>query len=372
MINLSKIFISIILIFAFSLQINAQQSKIQVALILDTSNSMDGLITQAKTQLWTVVNELAKAKYQQQQPDLQIALYEYGNDNLEAKEGYLRMVSQFTTDLDKISEDLFSLKTNGGSEYCGYVIDKATIQLDWSKSNDDLKMIFIAGNESFTQGNVDYKKACERAFGKGIIINTIFCGNARRGVELEWKSGSDIATGSYLNIDSNKAVAYVETPYDDEITKLSSEINKTYVAYGSVSKQKKMIARQEKQDANAGSVSKFSSVSRSISKNSNVYRNSSWDLVDASEEEDFDIKKIKDSELPEVLQGKTFKEKENYIAKKSEDRRKIKKRVKDLTDLRQAYIIEHAKKDSEETTLGDAMIKVVHEKAKLKNFTFEK
>ncbi len=34
---------------------------IQLAILLDTSNSMDGLIAQAKTQLWQIVNELATA-----------------------------------------------------------------------------------------------------------------------------------------------------------------------------------------------------------------------------------------------------------------------------------------------------------------------
>ena len=34
----------------------------QIALLLDTSGSMDGLIDQARTQLWKIVNELALAK----------------------------------------------------------------------------------------------------------------------------------------------------------------------------------------------------------------------------------------------------------------------------------------------------------------------
>ena len=57
-------------------------SKIQVALLLDTSNSMDGLIDQAKSQLWKMVNRLADAQRQNQGVELEIALYEYGNDNL--------------------------------------------------------------------------------------------------------------------------------------------------------------------------------------------------------------------------------------------------------------------------------------------------
>ena len=39
-----------------------RQPTVQIAILLDTSNSMDGLIAQAKTQLWNVVNEFVRAK----------------------------------------------------------------------------------------------------------------------------------------------------------------------------------------------------------------------------------------------------------------------------------------------------------------------
>src|SRR5210317_1224350 len=117
---------------------------IKVALLLDTSNSMDGLIDQAKAQLWDIVNELSYAKCGTQKPNLQIALYEYGNDNLNSREGYIRQILAFSEDLDDISKELFSLTTNGGEEYCGEVIQTSLNQLNWGKNPDDLKLIFIA------------------------------------------------------------------------------------------------------------------------------------------------------------------------------------------------------------------------------------
>jgi hypothetical protein len=80
---------------------------IKVALLLDTSNSMDGLIDQAKAQLWEIVNELSYAKCRNERPKLQIALYEYGNDNLSSRENYIRKVLAFTEDLDDVSKELF-------------------------------------------------------------------------------------------------------------------------------------------------------------------------------------------------------------------------------------------------------------------------
>jgi cob(I)alamin adenosyltransferase len=95
-------------------QLKENSPEIKVALLLDTSNSMDGLIDQAKAQLWQIVNELSYAKCQDQSPDLKIALYEYGNNRLNAEEGYLRQVIAFSDDLDEISKSLFELTTNGG------------------------------------------------------------------------------------------------------------------------------------------------------------------------------------------------------------------------------------------------------------------
>src|SRR5262249_19167887 len=137
--------------------------KIQIAILLDTSSSMDGLIDQAKSQLWKIVNQASKAAKQGQRPAVEIALYEYGKDSLPAEGGWIRQILPFTTDLDRVSEQLFALGTNGGEEYCGLVIHRAVGDLAWSKDADDLKLIYIAGNEPFTQGPMDYHKSIAEA-----------------------------------------------------------------------------------------------------------------------------------------------------------------------------------------------------------------
>ena len=57
---------------------NSDSNLIQVALLLDTSGSMKGLIDQAKCQLWNVISDLEKAKKSEQPISLQIALYQFG------------------------------------------------------------------------------------------------------------------------------------------------------------------------------------------------------------------------------------------------------------------------------------------------------
>lgn len=167
------------------------ENRIQIAILLDTSSSMDGLIDQAKTQLWKVVNTFIEAKRDGKAPFVEVALYEYGNNNNAAGNDWIRLVSPMTRDLDQLSRDLFALKTNGGEEYCGAVVQRALGDLSWDTREDTYKAIFIAGNEPFTQGGVDARSVCKEALAKGIVVNTIHCGNRQEGINGAWHDGAE-------------------------------------------------------------------------------------------------------------------------------------------------------------------------------------
>lgn len=346
------------------------KNTIQLALLLDTSNSMDGLIDQAKSQLWKIVNELATTKRNNQPVELFVALYEYGKDAIPAQEGHLRNIVPFTQDLDKISEELFKLNTNGGEEFCGRVILDAVKNLQWNKSDKDLKIIFIAGNEPFTQGNVDYKEASKKAVKKGIIVNTIFCGKYEEGIQTMWKDGAELSDGKYMNIDQNAELVYIQAPQDDEIIKLGQELNKTYIAFGSNAEES--AARQSKQDANSMGLGAEVMVNRSVAKSGGQYKNSSWDLVDAKKEGKVKVEELKDEELPDVMKNMSVEERKEYIEKMAKERDKIQNKINQLNDERSKYIAQKMLADNKDNTLDAVMIKAIREQAKQKNYSFEK
>src|SRR6185436_18664004 len=120
---------------------------------------------------------------------VQVALYEYGNQGLSREKGWVRQVVPLSDDLDKLSEQLFSLTTGGGEEYCAWVIRDAVKGLEWDSSPKTYKAIFIAGNEPFTQGPVNYVESCKGAIAKGIIVNTIYFGPEQEGINGKWKDG---------------------------------------------------------------------------------------------------------------------------------------------------------------------------------------
>lgn len=314
-----------------------KRPTVQLAILLDTSNSMDGLIDQAKTQLWTIVNEFAKTELAGQRPELEVALYEYGNRGLSATDGYVRMVSPLTNDLDDISEKLFALTTNGGEEYCGRVILDSVQQLDWKKGRG-LRSIFIAGNEEFTQGDVKYQVACKAAVEKGITVSTIFCGDRSEGIQTGWEDGAQLADGSYLCINQDHRSRSIKTPHDADLVRLSTELNSTYIPYGDEEAREAFEDRQKAQDANAAKATVSAAASRAGFKASALYRNSGWDLVDALAEGKVELENLKSEQLPEKLQGMTIEQRREYLAEVAEKRKQVQQQIKDLTAERDAFL----------------------------------
>ena len=345
-----------------------EQANIQVALLLDTSNSMDGLIDQAKSQLWKMVNKLATTKKNGQIPNIEIALYEYGNDGLAEADGYLRQVTPLTTDLDLVSEELFNLRTNGGSEYCGNTILRAAEDLKWSPEANDFKLIIIAGNEPFTQGPVHYKDACRKAIGKGIMINTIFCGNYDEGVNSDWKDGADCADGKYLNINQDDKVVHISTPYDQKLIELNQDLNGTYIGYGS--KGEENIARQSVQDSNAAEYGAANAATRATFKAKKAYKNSDWDLVDAMEEDEEVLESLEEEALPAEMKEMDSEERKAFVEEKAKEREKIRKEILDLEKQAEAFRSEKRAEmaDDGTQTLDKVMMDAVEKQAKQKGF----
>ena len=339
-----------------------KRAAVDLALLLDTSNSMDGLINQAKSQLWTIVQQFAKAKKHGQTPVLRVALFEYGNNGLPASEGYIRQVVPLTDDLDKFSEALFDLTTNGGDEYCGQVIDQTLTRLDWSREPHSYKAIFIAGNEPFTQGGVNYVDSCRRAIQMGVVVNTIHCGNHSAGVNGKWQHGASLAEGEFFNINQDRQVIQINCPQDEIILRLNTELNQTYLWYGKREKRSKYAENQRRQDANAQSLGQGIASSRFSAKAGAAYSNRSRCVVDTFIEDAEILKKIREEELPDVLRELPADKREGYVKDMLAKRNKVRGKIKELSKQREAYLAKERERladEGEQDTLGAAIVAAV-------------
>ena len=339
-----------------------KEALVQLAILLDTSNSMDGLIEQAKTQLWKIVNEFNDARQGDKVPVVQVALYEYGNNNLSVGTNYIRRILPLTRDLDRVSDELFKLTTNGGSEFCGAVIREAVDNLEWDKSPKTYKAIFIAGNEPFTQGPVVADDSCKSSIGKGIVVNTIHCGSEGDGANGGWRRGAHIAEGKFLTIDQDRAIVHVEAPQDKEITRLSIELNKTYITYGKEGAAG--AANQVRQDSNALSArAAGAAVQRAVAKSSASYCNTGWDLVDACKQGVVKLESLAVAEMPAEMKTMKPEERKIYLEQKAGERVKLQAEIKVLNEEREKFVAAKRKESGKTQTLDTAIASAVREQA---------
>jgi hypothetical protein len=376
---MKRIASSVLLLIILSNTASSQQikpenaKKIQVAILLDVSGSMDGLIEQAKSQLWNMVTVLGKATCGGSVPKIEIALYEYGRSSNDEKKGYIKQLSGFTTDLDLLSATLFQLKTNGGDEYCGHVIKTSVDELNWDMSPGNYKVIFIAGNEDFLQGKIQFTDACVLAKQKGIIVNTIYCGDRMQGIKEHWNLGGECGDGSYTNINQDVKEEEFETPYDSAMYVYNSKLNQTYIAYGE--RGFANAERQEAMDVQNASLSKKAGLARvSVKASRGLYDSSSWDLVDAYSNDSSVVDKINTNALPENFRNKNKQQIRALVKENATQRINIQKEIGRLSDLRSRYIAEEKKKraaTNAATTLETEMERIIREQAKRYNMIIQ-
>lgn len=341
---------------------------IDLAICLDTSGSMEGLIHAARQKIWTVVSELATAK---PAPRLRVALLTYGSPGNDA-DGHVVVQTDFTTDLDLVSEKLFALGTNGGDEYVGRVVSRALDALAWSTGNG-LRLVFVAGNESADQDTAKpFRTEASRAAERKIVVNAIYCGGADDGDAGGWRELSLLGKGRFASIDKDHGTVAIVTPFDKELAALSQRMNATYVAYGKKAEEGR--ARQEAQDKNAVGAGAPAAAERAAAKASGFYDNGAWDLVDRLEKEPtLDLATLKDDELPADLAKVPVAERRAWLEARKAERTRLQAEIKVLDQKRQAHVkAEMAKQRlSDGAGLDRALKDALREQAGAAGFRFE-
>lgn len=339
---------------------------IQIALLLDTSSSMDGLIDQARSQLWSVVNALDSATLHGQRPTLEIALYEYGNSELSLESGFIRQVSPFTTELDRVAQALFELDTMGGSEHAGQVIARSLDELAWREGG--LRVVYLAGNEELEQGPVPWREAIERARSRGIVVNTVNCTGGGT-PDLGWADAAALAGGRFLQIDHDAVAVHIAAPQDAEITRLGEAINRTYVGYGRDGEGG--LENQLAQDDNASRVGFGSAVQRAVTKATDNYVNPSWDLVDALDTKTVSLSDVDREALPPEARGLSTSELDAWVDGKRKEREAMKAQLAQLAKARAEHVAAQASQAGGPARLDTAMVESILQQARDAGFTIE-
>jgi hypothetical protein len=344
-----------------------EKPHIDVVFCIDCSGSMGPVIETAKQKVWSIVNQIAKAK---PAPELRIGLIGYGN----AAGPF--PTTPLTADLDEVYKQLLPFNDHlGGDEFVGLAIHRATTEMKWSQGKHVMKVIYVVGNETAHQGppEFDYTKTAPAAIAKGIMVNAIYCGDYDYNTAPPtWREFARLADGAYMEIGAKGGAVTIATPYDQPLADLSARINTTYVGYGRQRAEK--VMQQAANDSTSYRLSPASAADRAGAKASRQYDNSNWDLVDAQKNnKDFDVTKLKDEDLPEDLRKLKPDQRKAAIDAKSKERDTIAKQIQELSTKREAHIKQEIAKQGLDTNkaFDQAVQKSLTEQATKNGFTFE-
>ena len=344
-----------------------EKPHIDIVFCIDCSGSMRPVIETAKQKVWAIVNEIAKAR---PSPVLRIGLLGYGNALQPLR------FTQLTDDLDAVYKDLLVYTDDAalGQEFVGHAIHRATTEMHWSDGKQTLKVIYVVGNETAHQGppELDYTRTAPAAIARGIIVNAIYCGNYDYATAPPtWREFARLADGQYMEIAETGGAITISTPFDQRLSDLSQKLNTTYVAYGPAGAAASV--NQAAQDANATRLGTEVAAARALSKSTTLYRNSTWDLIDASrEEKEFDLAKLKDEQLPPEMRPMTSDQRKAYLESKSRERDQIQAEIKQLANQRDAYVKQQTRKQglTSDKAFDENVRRSILEQAKQKGFQF--
>ncbi len=303
---------------------------IEVAFVLDTTGSMSRLINGAKKKIWIVANDILKGD---PQPNLRVAVIGYRDIG----DTYVTREFPFRENIDEVQDDLRQLNAGGGGDFPEHVLKglyQAIHHLQWSK-NDSLKIIFLVGDAPphfDYQDGYTYDDIVKSALKKGIIINTIRCGN-RQDTQTAFMKFSNATNGECITLAQSGGMVHYTTPYDVELSRLNDELGQTFISYGRDSVRSRSARRVMKQ--------KKLSVADKAGAAVYNYRRSKLDdsdLLEKLEKETVKAEELKKNHLPAKLQRMSLAERKTYIDSQIKKRKKIRKRIKELSKLREKNI----------------------------------
>jgi Mg-chelatase subunit ChlD len=318
--------------------------RVEVVFCLDTTGSMGGLIEGAKQKIWSISNQIASGK---PTPDLRIGLVAYRDKG----DAYVTKVIDLTDDLDAVHDQLKQFKAQGGGdipESVNQALDDAVNKIKWSPDPKTLKILFLVGDappHMDYKDDVKYPETCQKAAARGIVINTIQCGNDPE-CRKYWQDICRKAEGEYVAIAQDGGVVAIATDYDKRLDEINRELTRTTLTYGDSRRQ--ALDRAKADEALSLPAPAAAERAGYNAKNRQV---ATYDLLDGVKRGTVKLEDLKKDELPPELQKLGPKEQKEYLEKLDKRREELRKECLDLDKKRSEYI---GKKQAELSARGQA------------------
>ncbi|MDX1555107.1 MAG: VWA domain-containing protein [Xanthomonadales bacterium] len=348
-----------------------QSPRIDVVFALDTTGSMSGLIEAAKEKIWSIASTMASA---QPTPEIRIGLVAYRDRG----DAYVTRVVDLSSDLDSVYAALMDFQAGGGGdtpESVNQALNDAVHAMSWSEGDQAYRVIFLVGDAPphMDYNEAQYPEIIAEARKKGIVVNTIQCGNIGTTVE-PWNAIANLGSGDFLHVDQSGSAVAMNTPFDEEIAELSARLDDTRLYFGNAEqkaamKSKMDATRKLNTEATAASKARRAVFNAAEGGRKNLLGDN--ELVSAVTSGEISLDELDADELPASLEPLAPEEQAQVISDLARERAELQGRISELAENRQRFI---AEKEEEAGGFDDSLDRklydVVTEQAKAAGFEY--
>ncbi len=312
--------------------------RVDVVFVLDTTGSMADLIQTAKEKVWSIATTMASA---QQTPEIRIGLVAYRDRS----DAYVTKVVDLSEDLDSVYATLMDFEANGGGdtpESVNKALYDAVHNMSWSQQDQAYQVIFLVGDAPphMDYNEVRYPEIIASAKEKGIVINTIQCGEIPTTV-APWTQIASLGQGDFFQVEQAGGAVAFNTPFDKEIADLSAKLDDTRLYYGSEEEKDKMrekVAATEKLHEGASYAARARRGVFNASSGGRANLLGENELVDAVVSGSVDLSELEEDALPEALAMMAPEEQEAFVAGLAEERADLHRQIQELSQDRDGYL----------------------------------
>ena len=332
--------------------IASQNPKIDVVFVLDTTGSMSGLIQTAKEKIWSIATTMASA---QPTPEIRIGLVAYRDRG----DQYVTKIVDLSSDLDSVYATLMDFEAGGGGdtpESVNQALNDAVHKMSWSEGEQAYRVVFLVGDAPphMDYNEIRYPEIVASAIEKGIVINTIQCGEMSTTI-APWTQIASLGQGSFFQVEQGGGAVAYTSPFDEEIAALSARLDDTRLYYGTEEEKERMLRKVAATDklelhASVATRARRGVFNAAVGGRTNLLGEN--ELVDAVARGEVELDEIEPDALPEALKPMAPAEQQAYVARLADERSDLKRQIQELSADRDGYL---AKKVDEAGGMKDSL-----------------
>ncbi|MEN8183836.1 MAG: VWA domain-containing protein, partial [Myxococcota bacterium] len=280
-------------------------------------------------------------------------------------------------DIDAVYAELFGFRAEGGGdtpESVNQALHEAITRSGWSQGEGVYRVVFLVGDappHMDYQEDVAYPETLRLAQDRGIVVNTIQCGElaSTRGV---WQEIARVGSGQFVSIAQDGAMVALHSPMDEKLATLNRSLADTVVVWGDEDEKKELRRKLESTLAAPAPVA--ASRLGYLAKSGGRVNSGRHDLLDALDEGLVALGSVAAERLPREMQAMDAPEREAWVEEQRARRKQLQGEISTLSQERDEWMraeTERLASEGRADGFDQEVLKAVRSQAAEKGIVYE-